>query len=210
MSEEFQKTIFEPFTREKTSTVSGIQGTGLGMAIAKNIIDMMGGTITVESVVGKGTEFAVKLPCKINSISDKSGHEAGAVSMPDFSGKRVLLAEDNELNQILAENILTGAGLSVDITCNGTEAVEKVKSATSGYYDIILMDVQMPQMDGYEATRQIRAMADKEKANIPIIAMTSNVFDEDRQVAVDAGMNGHLAKQYDVPMIMETLKKLLS
>ncbi|MCR4909197.1 MAG: response regulator [Lachnospiraceae bacterium] len=228
MSEEFRKTIFEPFTREKTSTVSGIQGTGLGMAIAKNIIDMMGGIITVYSTEGKGTEFIVELPCKISNESAKAGpvfaSEPGSVpspqdgrqgqkneheSMPDFSGKRVLLAEDNQMNQILAENILTSVGLAVDIACDGTEAVEKMKSAAAGYYDIILMDIQMPVMDGYEATNRIRELDDKEKADIPIVAVTANAFEEDRQIALGAGMNGHLVKPYDVPAIMKTLKELL-
>ncbi len=129
--------------------------------------------------------------------------------MPDFSGKRVLLAEDNELNQILAENILTTVGLAVDIACDGTEAVEIVKSAGAGYYNVILMDIQMPKMDGYEATRQIRALEDKAKADIPIIAVTANAFEKDRPVAEDAGMNGYLAKPYDIPAIMKTLKELL-
>lgn len=235
MSEEFQKTIFEPFTREKTSTVSGIQGTGLGMAIARNIVDMMGGVITVQSTEGKGSEFSVELPCKISNSSAKTdllpkeqeSPEIAAdddtdtalfqpektdesASTPDLSGKRVLLAEDNELNQILAENILTSVGLDVDIASDGTDAVEKVKSAAAGYYDVILMDVQMPHMDGYEATKQIRALEDKEKAEIPIIAVTANAFDEDRQVAKNAGMTGHLAKPYDIPKIMKTLKELLT
>ena len=347
MSEEFQKSIFEAFSREKTSTVSGIQGTGLGMAIAKNIIDMMGGVIMVNSTEGKGSEFIVELPCKISSVSAKfepipelqgvrilvadddtdtclsvcsmlreigmrpdwtnygkeavirakdaldsvdefrvyiidwqmpdlngietvrrirkviggsapiiiltaydwsdieeEAREAGvtafcskplfmselrnvmarplmisldkqteekseAEAKPDFSGKRVLLAEDNELNQMLAENMLTNVGLAVEIANDGTEAVEKMKSAPAGYYDIILMDIQMPQMDGYEATRQIRALEDNEKAGIPIVAVTANAFEEDRQIAMEAGMNGHLAKPYDVPDIMKTLKELL-
>ncbi len=207
MSEEFQKTIFDAFSRERTSTVSGIQGTGLGMSIAKNIVDMMGGTITVHSAEGRGSEFIVELPFKISSVSAKA--EQISESKPDFSGKRVLLAEDNELNQMLAENILTNVGLSVDIANDGTEAVEKMKSAAAGYYDIILMDIQMPKMDGYEATKQIRALEDKDKAGIPIIAVTANAFDEDRQIAMDVGMNGHLAKPYDIPEIMKTLKKLL-
>ena len=347
MSEEFQKSIFEAFSREKTCTVSGIQGTGLGMAIAKNIVDMMGGVITVHSAEGKGSEFIVELPCKISSVSTKfepipelqgvrvlvadddtdtclsvcsmlreigmrpdwtnygkeavirakdaldsadefrvyiidwqmpdlngietvrrirkvigdsvpiiiltaydwsdieeEAKEAGVTAFcskplfmselrtvmaqpfmtsldkqteeedeleckPDFSGKRVLLAEDNELNQILAENLLTNVGLAVEIANDGTEAVEKMKSAAAGHYDIILMDVQMPKMDGYEATRQIRALEDKEKADIPIVAVTANAFEEDRQIAMETGMNGHLAKPYDVPEIMKTLKELL-
>ena len=224
MSEEFRKTIFEPFTREKTSTVSGIQGTGLGMAIAKNIIDMMGGVITVNSSEGEGSEFVIEIPCKYGggiTSHDTSGTSDGSITdvdinstneeeNMDFSGKRVLLAEDNQLNQILAENILTSVGLTVEIVGDGTEAVERMKAASAGYYDIILMDIQMPQMDGYEATRQIRALDDKEKSGIPIVAVTANVFEEDRQIAMNAGMNGHMAKPYDVPEIMKTLKELLN
>ncbi len=347
MSEEFQKTIFEAFTREKTSTVSGIQGTGLGMAITKNIVDMMGGSITVQSAVNKGSEFIVDLPCKIGSGStrfeplpelqglralvadddtntclsvcsmlreigmrpdwtnygkeavirarealeqadefrvyiidwlmpdlngietvrrirkvigdsvpiiiltaydwadiEEEARNAGVTAFcskplfmselrsvlakpfisssgtqteedesqtaADFSGKRVLLAEDNEMNQMIAEAILEKAGLTIDIVCDGQEAVDKMKAVPAGYYDIILMDVQMPRVDGYEATRQIRAMDDKEKANIPIVAVTANAFEEDRKIAMEAGMNGHLAKPYDIPAIMDTLKRLLS
>ena len=223
MSEEFQKTIFETFTREKTSTVSGIQGTGLGMAIAKNTVEMMGGVISVNSTEGKGSEFIVELPCKISSTSTRlepvpeqqdlrqlAADDDKEEVTPDFTGKRVLLVEDNQMNQILAENILTSVGLAVDIASDGTEAVEKMKSATNGYYDIILMDIQMPEMDGYEATRQIRALDDKEKSNIPIVAVTANAFDEDRKISREVGMNGHLAKPYDIPEIMKTLNKLLN
>ena len=348
MSEEFQKTVFEAFTREKTSTVSGIQGTGLGMAITKNIVDMMGGVITVHSTEGKGSEFIVELPCKISTVPIKieplpelkglralvadddtntclsvcsmlreigmrpdwtnygkeavirakealnqadefrvyiidwlmpdlngietvrrirkvigdntpiiiltaydwadisdEAKEAGVTAfcskplfmselrnvlaqpfmaaedtrsenknepaeMPDFTGKRVLLAEDNEMNQMIAEAILTESGFIVEIACDGIEAVEKMKTAPAGYYDIILMDIQMPKMDGYEAAKQIRALDDKKKANTPIAAVTANAFEEDRQTALEAGMNGHLAKPYDIPAIMETLTELLS
>ena len=349
MSEEFQKTIFEAFTREKTSTVSGIQGTGLGMAITKNIVDMMGGTVTVQSEEGKGSEFVVDLPCRISGKSAKPdpipelnglralvadddtntclsvcsmlreigmrpdwtnyGKEALVRAqeafeqadpfrvyiidwlMPDlngietvrrirkvigddvpiiiltaydwadieeeareagvtafcskplfmselrsllakpfmdvkagpqdkeetkeadkaevFSGKRILLAEDNELNQMIAEAILTEQGFEVEIASDGTVAVEKMKAASPGYYDIILMDIQMPKMDGYEAARQIRALPDKEKANILIVAVTANAFEEDKKIALEAGMNGHLAKPYDIPEMMKTLKELL-
>ena len=348
MSEEFQKTVFEAFTREKTSTVSGIQGTGLGMAITKNIVDMMGGVITVHSTEGKGSEFIVELPCKISTVPIKNeplpelkglralvadddtntclsvcsmlreigmrpdwtnygkeavirakealnqadefrvyiidwlmpdlngietvrrirkvigdntpiiiltaydwadisdeAKEAGVTAfcskplfmselrnvlaqpfmaaedtrsenknepaeMPDFTGKRVLLAEDNEMNQMIAEAILTESGFIVEIACDGIEAVEKMKTAPAGYYDIILMDIQMPKMDGYEAAKQIRALDDKKKANTPIVAVTANAFEEDRQTALEAGMNGHLAKPYDIPAIIETLTELLS
>jgi signal transduction histidine kinase/CheY-like chemotaxis protein len=346
MSEEFQKTIFEAFTREKTSTVSGIQGTGLGMAITKNIVDMMGGAIRVNSTQGKGSEFIVELPCRISGealkqeelpalkglralvadddtdtclsvcamlreigmrpdwtnygkeavirakealdqgdefrvyvidwlMPDQNGietvrrirrvigdgapiiiltaydwadieeeaREAGVTafcskplfmselrdvlsrpfmareeqpeeekkqeSLPQFTGKRVLLAEDNKMNQILAKAILTEAGLTMEIAGDGLEAVEKMKAAPAGYYDIVLMDIQMPKMDGYEAAKQIRALEDKDKANIPIVAVTANAFEEDRKIAMEAGMNGHLAKPYHIPAIMETLQKLL-
>ena len=346
MSSEFQKTIFDAFTRERTSTVSGIQGTGLGMAITKNIVDMMGGTIDVISEEGKGSEFIVIIPCKISDVCtkfepvpelkgvralvadddtntclsicsmlreigmrpdwtnygkeavvrakealnqadefqvyiidwlmpDQSGIEtvrrirrvigsnvpiiiltaydwadieeeaieAGVTAfcskplfmselrnvltqpfmsaqelqaeqyepetLPDFSGKRVLLAEDNDVNQMIAETILTEANLQVEIANDGTEAVAMVKAAPAGYYDIILMDIQMPKMDGYEAARQIRALEDKEKAGIPIVAVTANAFEEDRRAALEAGMNGHLAKPYDIPEILGTLNILM-
>ncbi len=347
MSQEFQKTIFEAFTREKTSTVSGIQGTGLGMAITKNIVDMMGGTITVQSEEGRGSEFTVNLPCKISSGSaavepiweltglralvadddtdtclsvcsmlrkigmrpDWTNHGREAVirakealdqgddfrvyiidwMMPDMNGietvrrirkvigdsvpivvltaydwadieeeareagvtafcakplfmselrnilvqpftgpgaaagegpteaktgsssagKRILLAEDNELNQMIAEAILTEAGYAVEIASDGTEAVEMMKNAPAGYFDIILMDIQMPKMDGYEAARLIRELEDPEKSGIPIVAVTANAFEEDRKIAMDAGMNGHLAKPYDIPAMMATLEELL-
>ncbi|MDO4400050.1 MAG: response regulator [Coriobacteriia bacterium] len=342
MSEEFQKTIFDAFTREQSSTVSGIQGTGLGMAITKNIVDMMGGTITVNSAEGKGSEFIVGLRFKISgnapsygpvpelqgvralvadddtntclsvcamlrevgmrpdwtsygkeavvrakdavdhadpfgayiidwmmpdlngievvrrirkiigdaapiiiltaydwSDIEEEAREAGVTafcSKPlfmselrnvltrpfrekgneiveeadfDFSGKRVLLAEDNELNQQIAQAILEGAGFEVDIAADGTIAVEKMEREPAGYYDVVLMDIQMPQMDGYEASRRIRALDDPAKANLPIIAVTANAFVEDRKDALEAGMDGHLPKPYEVPVMMETLARFL-
>ncbi|MBQ3481471.1 MAG: response regulator [Oscillospiraceae bacterium] len=344
MSEAFQKTIFEAFTREKSSTVSGIQGTGLGMAITKNIVDMMGGTITVRSEEQKGSEFIVELPFRIsggaakdeplpellglralvadddtntclsvcamlreigmrpdwtnygkeavirakdaldsadefktyiidwlmpdlNGIEtvrrirkvigdsapiiiltaydwadiEEEAREAGVtdfcskplfmselrsvLSRPfraaadtekkkaaacDFKGKRILLAEDNEMNQMIAAAILEEAGFAIEIAKDGVEAVEKMSAAPAGHYDIVLMDVQMPRMDGYEAARQIRALEDPRKAGIPIVAVTANAFEEDRKTAMESGMNGHLAKPYDIPAIMETLERLIS
>ncbi len=216
MSEEFQKTVFEAFTREKSSTVSGIQGTGLGMAITKNTVDMMGGTVTVQSEEGKGSEFTVELPCRIRCAPAKP-EASPARNVPeeeenaaaDFGGKCILLAEDNEMNQMIAETILTESGFRVEIACDGAEAVEKMKAAPAGTYDIILMDIQMPRMDGYEAARQIRALEEEGKARIPIVAVTANAFEEDRKTAMEAGMNGHLAKPYDIPAIMKTLHSLL-
>ena len=343
MSEEFQKTIFEAFSREKNSTVSGIQGTGLGMAITKNIVDMMGGVITMHSEEGKGSEFIVNLPFKINGnptliepvpeikgcralvadddtdtclsvctmlreigmrpdwtnygkeavirtkdameskdafgvyiidwmMPDMNGievvrrirkvigddvpiiimtaydwtdieeeaKEAGVTAFCnkplfmsdlrntlaemfrkneviaeeqqkkiDFTGKKILFVEDNELNQMIAVAILKKVGFAVDIAANGQIAVNMMNDSPAGTYDVIMMDIQMPIMDGYEATRRIRAFDDKDKANIPIVAVTANAFEEDRKLALDAGMNGHLAKPYDIPAMMETLSKLI-
>lgn len=341
MSEEFQKHIFESFTREQTTTVSGIQGTGLGMAITKNIVDMMGGTISVKSEEGKGTEFSVVFDCKLSdnvvkyepipelqgaralvvdddtdtcmSVSkmlrqigmradwtvsgkesivrakeafeegdefkayiidwlmpDMNGietvrrirkvigdstpiiiltaydwsdieveaREAGVtafVSKPlfmselrevltrpirtsiskkevdrdvDFTGKRILLVEDNELNQEIATEILQGAGFLVEIAEDGITAVDKMASALSDYYDLILMDIQMPKMNGFLATREIRTLSDNKKANIPIIAMTANAFDEDKKKAYETGMNGFIAKPIDIKTLMGTLAEI--
>ncbi len=206
MSEEFRQSVFEAFARERTSTVSGIQGTGLGMAITKNIVDMMGGTISVESESGKGTEVTVILPCRFSSGIRKDETPADNVG---FSGKTVLLAEDNEMNQMIAEEILKQHGFAVEIAGDGEEAVRKMAEAPAGTYDVILMDIQMPRMNGYEAARRIRQLEDPEKAGIPIIAVTANAFEEDRKVALEAGMNGHLAKPYDIPKMMETLRNVL-
>ena len=218
MSKEFQETIFDAFTREKTSTVSGTQGTGLGMAITRNLVEMMDGTISVQSEEGKGSEFIVRIPFRIAEGSGSAGKPAEPAEKPaaeaapaaaDFTGKRILLAEDNEMNQMIAVAILENVGLTIDIASNGAEAVEKMEQAPAGTYDVILMDIQMPKMDGYEAAKRIRAMEDQKKAEIPIIAVTANAFEEDRKIALEAGMNGHLAKPYDINAIMQTLSELL-
>ena len=208
MSEEFQKTIFEAFTREQTSTVSGIQGTGLGMAITKNIVDVMQGTITLHSVEGEGSEFTVCLPCKIAEAAAVRA-EKEETELPDFSGKTVLLAEDNEMNQLIATAILEEMGLTVEIAENGEIALNMLKEAAADHYSIVLMDIQMPVMNGYDATKAIRALDDKKKASIPIVAVTANAFEEDRQLAFAAGMNGHLAKPYDIGQIRDTINGLI-
>lgn len=342
MSEDFQKHIFESFSRERSTTVSGIQGTGLGMAITKNIVDMMGGTITVKSEEGKGTEFTIVFDCKLsdhvvkyepipelqgaralvadddtntcmsvskmlkqigiradwtvsrkeaivrakeaydegddfkayiidwlmsdmNSIEtvrrirkvigdstpiiiltaydwsdiEVEAREAGVtafVAKPlfmselrevltrpvrtvvsgnrleenmDFTGKRILLVEDNELNQEIAAEILKAAGFIVDVAEDGIVAVDKMAEAASDFYDLILMDIQMPKMNGFMATREIRTLSDNRKANIPIIAMTANAFEEDKKSAYESGMNGFISKPINIQELLRTLAKVL-
>ena len=213
MSEEFQKVVFEAFTRESTTTVNRIQGTGLGMAITKKIVDMMGGSISVQSTQGVGSEFTVVVPLRISrspaALPEQAGEEAAGKGGIRFEGKRILLVEDTETNQMIAEAILTGVGLEVEIAGDGAIALDMMESRPAGYYDLVLMDIQMPNMDGYEATRRIRSMGDPSKAGIPIIALTANAFGEDRAKAFEAGMNEHLAKPYDIPKVMEMLRRFL-
>ena len=207
MSEEFQKHIFEQFARERTSTVSKIQGTGLGMAITKSLVDMMGGRITVKSGQGKGSEFTISLRFPIGEA--KTGQTPPAAKASAFTGKKLLVVEDNELNLEIASTLLKEAGFEVDTAENGKIAVEKVEAASADRYDLILMDIQMPEMDGYEATRRIRALPDAKKAALPIVAMTANAFEDDRKNALHAGMNGHIAKPLDIPKLFQVLSELL-
>ena len=207
MSKEFQKHMFEQFSREQTSTVSRIQGTGLGLAIAKSIVDMMHGTISIESESQCGTEVTITL-CFAPG-ERKQAEKEQLQALHDFHGKHVLLVEDNELNQEIAKTVLEEIGFEVDVADNGKKAYEKMQMATPGTYDVILMDIQMPVMDGYEATRCIRSLTDEKKARIPIFAMTANAFEEDKQNAFAAGMDGHIAKPVDVRRLIETLAKAL-
>ena len=207
MSEEFQKHIFEQFARERTSTVSKIQGTGLGMAITKSLVDMMGGRITVKSEQGKGSEFTISLRFPVGEA--KAGQMIPVSKASDFTGKKLLVVEDNELNLEIASTLLKEAGFEVDTAENGKVAVEKVEAASADRYDLILMDIQMPEMDGYEATRRIRALPDTKKAALPIVAMTANAFEDDRKNALRAGMNGHIAKPLDIPKLFQVLSELL-
>lgn len=207
MSEEFQKHIFEQFARERTSTVSKIQGTGLGMAITKSLVDMMGGRITVKSEQGKGSEFTISLRFPIGEAKTEQTPPAAKASA--FTGKKLLVVEDNELNLEIASTLLKEAGFEVDTAENGKVAVEKVEAASADRYDLILMDIQMPEMDGYEATRRIRALPDTKKAALPIVAMTANAFEDDRKNALRAGMNGHIAKPLDIPKLFQVLSELL-
>lgn len=212
MSEEFARRIFEPFEREENSTISGIQGTGLGMAITKNIVDMMHGTISLETRQGVGTEFNVSFRFRISSEllqqpekNKKNFRETGAGAQTG----RILLAEDVELNQEIAVTILGDAGFETEVAKNGQVAVEMLQKSEPGYYQVILMDIQMPVMNGYEATKRIRRLENKKLASIPIIAMSANAFEEDRQEALKSGMNGHIAKPIDVQKLFETLDEIL-
>ncbi len=211
ISEEFLPKMFDEFTRERSSTESRVNGTGLGMAIVKRLVDFLGGTIKVESQVGRGTKFTVTVPHRIadkrdnvQSIESDSVYDAGK-----FKGKRILLAEDNELNAEIAMTILEEFGFKTEHAADGIICADMLAKAAPGYYDLILMDIQMPNMDGYRATRTIRHSADRSKADIPIIAMTANAFEEDKQNAYKAGMNGHIAKPINVAELMATLAKVL-
>ena len=212
MSKEYLPKLFEAFTRERNTTVAKISGTGLGMPIVKNLVEMMGGTIEVESEPGKGSRFIVTLEHPIADEAHYKPQEQEAKSAQGaelLKGKRILLAEDNDLNAEIALFILQNMGLEVERVEDGAQCVSRLKEQPAGTYDLIFMDVQMPKMDGYTATQAIRALDDKEKAAIPIVAMTANAFAEDRERALAAGMNGHIAKPIDVKKLERVLVKLL-
>lgn len=208
MSEEFQHRLFEAFERENNSTVSGKEGVGLGLSICKNLVDMMQGVITCESELGVGTEFVVRIPLQTTTRSAVI-KKKDVENRTDFHGMRVLLAEDNELNSEIAVEILEEIGFTVETAKDGEIAVRMVKEQPSDYYDLILMDIQMPNMNGLEATRKIRHMKDEKKKQIPIVAMTANAFEEDRKKSLDAGMNEHLAKPIKVKNLIETLNRVM-
>ncbi len=211
MTPEFLSRIFEPFEREHTSTVSQTQGIGLGMSITKTLIDLMGGTIQVFSEPDKGTEFVLQFTFKLQEqVQPEQQPAAEAASANDFSGRRLLLVEDNELNMEIAQELLRTVGFSVETAQNGQIAVEMVRNSTAGYYDAILMDIQMPIMNGYQASREIRRLENRELSEIPIIALTANTFDEDKKEALSSGMNAYVAKPIDVMVLYETLKKILN
>ena len=214
MSDEFAQKVFEAFEREKDSTVDTIQGTGLGMSIVKGIVDLMGGTIEVNTKKGSGTEFVINLSFLIQTEEDiKKNYEDEKqknLAKVDFTGKRVLLVDDIQVNRMISAKLLEKSGFAVETAENGQEAVDKVKNAKAGYYDVILMDIQMPVMDGYEASAAILKLNDKEKASVPIIAMTANAFAEDKKRALDAGMKGHIAKPIDIKNLLDTLSEILS
>lgn len=209
IAKEFIPHLFEAFSREHDTTHSKIAGTGLGMTIVKRLTERMGGTVEVESELGRGTKLTVVLPHRIASEADFRSRETEKTALADFSGKRILIAEDNDLNAEIAAELLTEMGLEVERAQDGDICVSMMEQAEGGYYDLILMDIQMPNVSGYQAAEAIRKMADPSKAGIPIIAMTANAFAEDKKNAYSAGMNAHLAKPVDIPKLMETLTKFL-
>ncbi len=212
MSRQFVDKMFTAFERERSSTDSGVEGTGLGLSITKRLIDLMGGTIDVLTSPGSGTQFIMRFKFKLADAGEVERSKGDPSSDPggdEFAGRRLLLVEDNAINMEIASAILTQKGFTVETAENGRAAVDMVSASQPGWYDAILMDIQMPVMDGYEATRAIRALDDRELAGIPILAMTANAFQEDVQAARDAGMQAHIAKPVDVDVLMKELRAVL-
>ena len=210
MSQEFQKHIFEPFERERTSTVSKVEGSGIGMGIVKKLVGLMGGTVEVESRIGVGSTFTVTIPSRIASEDEiQAKRETGPSDQKSLFGVKILLTEDNDLNAEIAVELLQEEGSTVDRAKDGVECVDMLEKAANGTYQLILMDIQMPVMNGYDAAKKIRRMDDPQKADIPIIAMTANAFSEDKQAALDAGMNDHIAKPINMNVLVPTIQKYL-
>ena len=212
MSEEFQKHVFEIFEREQDSTNSGVEGCGIGLTIIQKLTKLMGGTITVHSILGQGTEFVIDL--KLEVVSEESekyfAENENSITTDYFRGKRVLIVEDNDLNREITSELLKDEGFLIEEATNGVEAIDKVIHSRSGYFDLILMDVQMPVMDGYKATREIRRIKESALAGIPIVAMTANTFEEDKKKCFAAGMNGHIEKPINRQIIRSTLANVLN
>ena len=210
MSQEFQKHIFEPVERERTSTVSKVEGSGIGMGIVKKLVELMSGTVEVESKIGVGSKFTVTIPCRIASGDEtQAKRETNPSDQKCLCGTRILLTEDNDLNAEIAVELLREEGCTVDRAKDGVECVDMLEKAANGTYQMILMDIQMPVMNGYDAAKKIRRMDDPQKANIPIIAMTANAFSEDKQAALDVGMNDHIAKPINMNILVPTIQKYL-
>ncbi|WP_051635141.1 ATP-binding protein [Selenomonas sp. ND2010] len=209
MAEDFLPHVFDEFSRENNTTSTKIEGTGLGMSIVKKLVTFMEGSIEVTSKKGSGTTFVVSIPHRVAKDSEAAGSQNAEPVLASLSGISILLAEDNEINAEIAMTLLQEAGMRIDWAENGKRCVEMLQAAPANTYDLILMDVQMPQMNGYEAARAIRALSDAEKAGIPILAMTANAFAEDRQEALASGMNGHIAKPIEMPVLLRSIAALL-
>ena len=211
MSEEYQAHVFETFSRERSTTQSGVQGTGLGMGIVKKLIDLMNGTIDIQSKLGEGTTVTARIPLRIASYEDtQAKHAITAGEKEALQGKHILLAEDNDLNAEIAIALLEEEGLLVDRAADGVQCIDKLERSAPGYYALILMDVQMPNLDGYRTTEKIRKLRDPAKAGIPIIAMTANAFSEDKASALAAGMNDHVSKPIDMNVLTEVLLQYIA
>lgn len=210
MSERYQKHIFESFSRERSSTISGIQGSGLGMGIVKKLVDMMNGTIEIQSKLGQGSSFTVRIPCRIASKEEVTAkQQESSHDKSDLKNKRLLMAEDNDLNAEIAMELLKEEGFVIDRAENGSVCMDMLEKAPDDYYSLILMDIQMPVMNGYDAAKAIRALDDPKKSSIPIIAMTANAFAEDKARAIASGMNDHVAKPIDMKTLIPVLLRYL-
>ena len=210
MSEEFQKHIFESFSQERSSSVSGVEGSGLGMGIVKKLVVLMDGNISVQSRPGEGSTFKVTLPLRIATEEERKPKRTDhQLDSEILKGKRILLAEDNDLNAEIAIELLGETGLIIERAENGVDCIEMLKKAEDDYYSLILMDIQMPVMNGYDATKRIRSLKDERKANIPIVAMTANAFEEDKKMTLASGMNDHVAKPIDMNILLPTIMKYI-
>lgn len=206
----FQNHIFEPFERERTSTVSKVEGGGIGMGIVKKLVGLMSGTVEVESRIGVGSTFIVTIPCRIASQEEtQAKRDTTSSDKKSLLGVKILLTEDNDLNAEIAAELLQEECCTVERAKDDVECVDMLEKAANGTYQLILMDIQMPVMNGYDAAKKIRRMEDPQKADIPIIAMTANAFSEDRQAALDAGMNDHVAKPINMNVLVPTIRKYL-
>ena len=210
ISESFIQHIFEPFERQQNTTLSGIYGTGLGLTITKNIVDMMGGTIEVVSASGQGSTFTISLSLRIQNRQFQPFSPKNQKQKPASEHRRILLVEDNEINLEIEVELLQDAGFLVETATDGSIAIEKITHSEPGYYNLVLMDIQMPVMDGYHATSAIRRLENPLLANIPIVALSANTLDEDRRKAMECGMNAHLPKPVNMPQLMELVEKILA
>ncbi len=210
ISQEFMKELFLPFKRERNTTKSGVLGTGLGLSLVKNLVDLMEGSIAVESQVGKGSQFTVTLLLRLSDEIPEQEHTQSCVDRADLEGKRILLVEDNEINREIAQELLADEGYTVETANDGSVALEMVKNAKPRYYDLILMDIQMPVMDGHKAAKAIRALEDRDRASIPIIALSANTFTEDYRRSIEAGMDAHIPKPIRIEELHEAIRNVLA
>ena len=208
MSDQFLKHIYEPFERERNSTISRIEGSGIGMGIVKRLVELMDGSVDVQSKIGEGSAFTVTIPCKIASKEESiAKRDKGTHDKASLVGARILVVEDNDINAEIATELLEEEGCIIERACNGVECFDMLEKADDLHYAMILMDIQMPVMNGYEATTKIRRMKNQSKAQIPIIAMTANAFTEDKQMALDVGMNDHVSKPIDMNILVPIMMR---